>query len=236
MSYTPPPHAPPRCAELTFESMTIRLAIFDFDGTLADTFPLFVESLNDLAARHGFRQIAHSEIDTLRGLSAGEILRELQLPLWRVPKVLSDFRNIMQRRVGEIRPFAGINDALQTIANREVILALATSNSFLNVEAVLGHALLNRFAAIECGSALFGKARRLRRILQATRTERTDAIYIGDEIRDAHAAQKIGVQFGAVAWGYTEFRALVPLRPDATFKQPVDLLDLARLRSTQSSH
>jgi phosphoglycolate phosphatase len=208
--------------------MTIKLAIFDFDGTLADTFPLFVESLNVLATRHSFRQVAHDEVNTLRGLSAREILRELRLPVWRVPKVLSDFRDIMQRRVGEIRPFAGINDALQTVADRNVILALATSNSFRNVEAVLGHALIQRFAAIECGSGLFGKARRLRRILQLTHTDRKDAIYIGDEIRDAHAARKIGIKFGAVAWGYTEFDALTSLRPDSTFNKPVDLFDLAK--------
>lgn len=208
--------------------MTIKLAIFDFDGTLADTFPLFVESLNVLATRHNFRQVAHDDVSTLRRLSARDILRELQLPVWRVPKVLSDFRDIMRRRVAEIRPFVGINDALQTVADRGVILALATSNSLRNVEAVLGHALIDQFAAIECGSALFGKAHRLRRILQVTHTDEKDAIYIGDEIRDAHAAQKTGTRFGAVAWGYTEFDALKSLRPDLTFTKPVDLLDLAR--------
>ena len=60
-----------------------------------------------------------------------------------------------------------------------------------------------------------------------TRAARTQAIYIGDEIRDAHAARKIGIGFGAVAWGYTEFDALLRLRPDAAFTAPADLIDLA---------
>lgn len=209
--------------------MTIKLAIFDFDGTLGDTFPLFVESLNVLADRHRFRRVSHDEVKLLRRLSAREILRELKLPIWRLPQVLSDFRDIMRRRVGEIRLFAGIQDTLQTMADSKMILALATSNSFFNVEAVLGHALINRFAVIECGSPLFGKAHRLRRILQLTHTDRKDAIYIGDEIRDAHAARKTGIRFGAVAWGYTELDALLPLRPATTFSQSVDLLDLVNL-------
>lgn len=207
--------------------MTIRLAIFDFDGTLADTYPLFIESLNDLAAHHDFRQVAPHEVNRLRAMGARDILRDLQLPMHRVPKVVLDFRSIMQRRAHEIRPFDGIAHGLKHLAERGVVLALATSNTRANVEAVLGPELVARFAAIECGSALFGKAHRLRRILQLTRIERAQAIYIGDEIRDAHAARKTGIGFGAVAWGYTEFEALLRLRPEAAFTHPADLVTLA---------
>lgn len=207
--------------------MAIKLAIFDFDGTLADTFPLFIDSINGLAVRHDFRQVEHHEVDRLRSMGAREILRDLRLPVHRVPRVLLDFRTLMQQRSGEIRPFAGIAQALQSLADRQVMLALATSNSLANVEAVLGEALVERFAAVECSSGLFGKAHRLRRILQATRVERTDAIYIGDEIRDAHAARKIGIRFGAVGWGYTDFAALTRMSPDAAFNEPGELTGLA---------
>jgi phosphoglycolate phosphatase len=211
----------------SIKPMTIRLAIFDFDGTLADTFPLFIESINDLATRHDFRQVSDNEVDRLRAMGARDILRALQLPMHRVPKVVFDFRSIMQRRSSEIHPFAGIEHALQSLADREIVLALATSNSLENVEAVLGHQLVGRFAQIECSSALFGKAHRLRKILQATRIDSKEAIYIGDEIRDAHAARKIGIRFGAVAWGYTESDALMRLRPAAVFTRPTDLINLA---------
>ncbi|RFU48499.1 HAD hydrolase-like protein [Paraburkholderia sp. DHOC27] len=207
--------------------MSIKLAIFDFDGTLADTYPLFIESINDLALHHDFRQVAPHEVDRLRAMGARDILRDLQLPMHRVPKVVLDFRSIMQRRLNEIRPFVGIEAGLRGLAELGIMLALVTSNSRANVEAVLGHELLTQFSAIECGTALFGKAHRLRKILQATRVERTAAIYIGDEIRDAHAARKIGIGFGAVAWGYTEFEALLRLRPEASFAVPADLTALA---------
>jgi phosphoglycolate phosphatase len=209
------------------QSMTIKLAIFDFDGTLADTYPLFIESINHLAVHHDFRQVAPHDVDRLRAMGARDILRELQLPMHRVPKVVLDFRSIMQGRLNEIRPFAGIAHGLQHLSESGVVLALATSNSRANVEAVLGPELVARFAAIECGSALFGKAHRLRKILQSTRIARSQAIYIGDEIRDAHAARKIGIGFGAVAWGYTEFDALLRLRPEARFSSPADLSALA---------
>lgn len=214
-------------AALRIRSMPLKLAIFDFDGTLADTFPLFIESINGLAVRHDFRQVERHEVDRLRSMGAREVLRDLRLPMHRVPRVLLDYRALMQRRSGEIRPFAGIVQALQSLADHEVMLALATSNSLANAEAVLGQDLVERFAAVECSSGLFGKALRLRRILQATRVARTDAIYIGDEIRDAHAARKVGIRFGAVGWGYTDFAALMRLGPDASFSEPAELAGLA---------
>jgi phosphoglycolate phosphatase len=206
--------------------MAIKLAIFDFDGTLADTYPLFAGSLNALAAKHGFRQVAADEMHTLRSLSASQVLGALQIPLWRVPAVLADFRRVMLERIHEIQPFAGVLEALHTLAQRRIALALASSNSLDNVRAVLGPAVLEQFAALECGATLFGKPHRLRRILKQTRGDASATIYIGDEIRDAQAAARLGMTFGAVAWGYTDLEALLRLHPAQVFRVPADLLDL----------
>lgn len=208
--------------------MTIRLAIFDFDGTLADTYPVFASSLNSLAVRHRFRQVAPDEQHKLRSMSAVEVLRELQLPLWKVPAVLSDFRKIMRERIDEIRPFPNVTDALHALMEAQIEVAVATSNSIDNVKAVLGDALINRFAAVECGSTLFGKSHRLRRILKKTLADRVQALYVGDEIRDAEAAERVGVSFGAVAWGYTGLDALLRTNPGNVFNAPADLLCLTR--------
>ena len=204
--------------------MTIKLVIFDFDGTLADSFPVFSESLNELAVKHGFRKVATDECHALRGMSATEVLRQLGLPLWRVPTVLLDFRAIMRRRIHEIRLFPGMLDALNAMMRDQIELAVATSNSISNVQAVLGKSLACRMVAQECGATLFGKSRRLSRILDSTRIDRTEAIYIGDEIRDAEAADRVGVAFGAVGWGYTELDALRRrTNPSKVFRAPADL-------------
>ncbi|MFC0397386.1 HAD hydrolase-like protein [Paraburkholderia rhizosphaerae] len=203
--------------------MTIKLAIFDFDGTLANTFAVFGESLNTLALKHRFRQVVPEDELRMRAMSAAEILRELRLPLWRVPAVLSDYRKMMRHRIDEVYPFAGIVTALEALLDHGVELAVATSNTADNVNAVLGRELTERFAALECGSTLFGKAHRLRRILKQTSTAPEQAIYIGDELRDAEAARRVGMQFGAVAWGYTRFDALLQTNPGMVFRAPSEL-------------
>jgi phosphoglycolate phosphatase len=207
--------------------MTTRLAIFDFDGTLADTYPVFIGSINALAVRHRFRQVEHHETEALRRLSAIDVLRELRLPLWRVPAVAADFRAMMRERIHEVQPFPGVVEALRAMAERRIEVAVATSNSLDNVSAVVGASLVGNLAALECGSPLFGKQHRLRRILQKTRIPCSDAIYVGDEIRDADAARRVGMAFGAVAWGYTELDALLRQHPAQVFRSPDELLRLS---------
>jgi phosphoglycolate phosphatase len=207
----------------------MKLAIFDFDGTLADTYPVFADSINVLAARHGFRQVTLEEQGRLRGMSVTDIMRELELPLWKVPAVIADFRKMLNHRIGEIRPFSDMLGVLGDMLQSGIRVAVATSNSGANVRAVLGDSLVSRLAALECDASLFGKAHRLRRILKATRIGKAEAMYIGDEIRDAEAAAKAGVAFGAVAWGYTHLDALLRTNPGQVFRVPGDMLQLGRL-------
>jgi phosphoglycolate phosphatase len=50
--------------------MTYRLAIFDFDGTLADSFPFFLSVFNTIADLHGFRRIDIGNSAHLRSSTA----------------------------------------------------------------------------------------------------------------------------------------------------------------------
>ena len=57
--------------------MKYKLVIFDFDGTLADSFEWFLGVVGELAARHKFKTFARSELDELRGSSARTVLARL---------------------------------------------------------------------------------------------------------------------------------------------------------------
>jgi phosphoglycolate phosphatase len=206
--------------------MTIKLAIFDFDGTLADSYAVFADAINELAPRHGFRPLSADERHALRGMGVAEVLRELHLPLWKVPAVVEDFRKVLRQRIHEIHAFPGVIDALHTLLDQGMLLALATSNTRDNVDAVLGEPLVSRFAAVECGVSLFGKPHRLRRVLKRVRVAGKEAIYVGDEIRDAQAASEVGMAFGAVSWGYTTMEALLRTQPGKLFQVPADWLKL----------
>jgi len=64
-----------------------QLAIFDVDGTLADSFPWFAKVLNGVAEEFGFRGVDADEVEALRGCDAREILRRLDVPRWKLPMI-----------------------------------------------------------------------------------------------------------------------------------------------------
>ncbi|MEO0035924.1 MAG: hypothetical protein RLZZ501_1947 [Pseudomonadota bacterium] len=192
--------------------MRFRLAIFDFDGTLADSFPWFTGVLNQVAARYRFRPVAEDEVEMLRRLDARQILAHLAVPGWKVPLIAAHMRGLQAR--AEIRPFAGLPALLGELADNGLRLALVSSNQEANVRRILGPELFGRFEQVECGAALFGKAARLRRVVARAGLPKPQIAAIGDEIRDIEAAHAAGLVSVAVGWGYTDAGALAARRPD----------------------
>ncbi len=207
--------------------MKYKLIAFDFDGTLADSFPFFVEVFGTLADAHGFRRIHHDEIDTLRGYDARRLMRHVGLPLWKFPQVGMHFKSLMADSITRIKLFEGIGAVLQQLAQSDVTLAVVSSNSIENVRAVLGDysECIDRF---ECGIDLFGKRHKLRHLRVASGLQRHEMLCIGDELRDIEAARAEKLPCGAVGWGYARFDVLLAQSPDEAFASVAELARLCR--------
>ena len=54
-----------------------------------------------------------------------------------------------------------------------------------------------------CGASLFGKAALTRRVMKAAGAPAMRTVSVGDELRDLDVARTLGLDFIAVAWGYT---------------------------------
>src|SRR5688572_24653931 len=106
--------------------MKYKLVIFDFDGTLADSFPFFLSTVNELADAHQFRKVDIADIDTLRGYDAKRLINHLGLPLWKVPFVGKDYKNRMADKVNQISLFAGVEDMLQSLSSSGILVSLVT--------------------------------------------------------------------------------------------------------------
>ncbi len=203
--------------------MSYRLAIFDFDGTLADSFPWFVGVMNDVADRYRFRRFEPHEMETLRGYDSRRIMAHLRMPAWKLPFVMRDMRRRMALAAPGISLFPGVPEMLRRLDAAGIALAIVTSNSGENVERILGPDLVARIRHRGYGASLFGKRPRLRRVLREAGVVPAEAICIGDEIRDFQAAQGEGIPFGAVAWGFTRVEALRALGPAEEFATVEDV-------------
>jgi phosphoglycolate phosphatase len=198
--------------------MRPKLVIFDFDGTLADSFPWFCSVLNDVAHRYRFRRVEPHEIDALRGLSAGEMVRRFGVPAWKMLLIANHMRKLKARQRERAPLFDGAGDMLRRLSEAGVTIAIVSSDAEANIRATLGAELSSLVSRFECGASLFGKAAKFRKVLRLTGCDPSAAITIGDEIRDLDAARAAGIAFGAVTWGYTHADALEAHAPDEVFK------------------
>jgi phosphoglycolate phosphatase len=197
--------------------MKYSLIIFDFDGTLADTFPWFARVINKVADKYKFKKVSENDHELLRGLGAREIFKYLGIPLWKTPMIGKYISSLLSQDIHKISLFDGIDGLLKSLSMKNVTIAVLSTNSFTNISAVLGSentALIDHF---ECGVSALGKRAKLRKILKKSRIPPSETIFIGDEIRDCEAANKAGVAFGAVSWGYTRIDSLESCKPTEVF-------------------
>jgi len=194
-----------------------KLVVFDFDGTLADSFPWFAGVINDVARRWGFNPIGVGEDAVLRYMGASDIFRHLQVPNWKVPMIAADLRRRMSREIDRIALFDGIARELTRLDAAGLRLGIASSNAEINIRQVLGPTLWDLMRQRECGIGISAKHDRLKRLLRRARVRPDQAIYIGDEVRDIDAARRAGTAVGAVTWGYNDASVLRRCDPDLLF-------------------
>ncbi len=202
--------------------MRYSFVIFDLDGTLVDSFPWFQRNLNDVADRFGFRRVAADDVEALRHAGTRDILKRLDVPLWKVPMIARHMRRLKTAHIAEIALFDGVDSMLRTLADAGVRLALVSSDSEANVRRQLGESVA-LFGDFDCGAGIFGKPAKFRRILARAAVDAAQAIAIGDESRDIEAARGVGIACGAVTWGYAAPEALKALGPDVVFETMDDI-------------
>ncbi|QOZ76976.1 HAD family hydrolase [Bradyrhizobium sp. CCBAU 53351] len=198
--------------------MPYALAIFDLDGTLADSFPWFLRVINDIADRFNFRRVADEDVEDLRHASTREILARLEVPLWKLPAIARHARRLKAEAASEIALFAGVETMLRTLTENGVQLALVTSDSEANAREKLGEAAV-LFSHFDCAASLFGKPAKFRRVIRRAGVQPGQVIAIGDEVRDIEAARAVGIACGAVCWGYAAPAALRARGPDHVFER-----------------
>jgi phosphoglycolate phosphatase len=205
--------------------MPYSLAIFDLDGTLADSFPWFKRNLNMVAKRYRFRAVAEADIEMLRHASTREILDYLEVRWWKIPLIARHMRKLKTEHAAHIPLFDGVETMLGTLAAHGIKLALVSSDTEANAREKLGPSAA-LFSDFDCSASIFGKAQKFRRVVRRARVDPREVIAIGDETRDIEAARVAGIACGVVTWGYAARQALIDRGPDLVFEQVEEIAEL----------
>jgi len=203
-----------------------KLVIFDFDGTLADSFRWFVNTINSVAKRFRFKPLDLKRLEEFRGCSARQMMAHAELSMWKLPRVTREMRRLMTERIDEIRLFDGVGTVLKNLDAARVNVAVVTTNAKENVLRVMGAdnaALVGHFG---CGASLFGKRAKFKAAVMASGVAPEDVLCVGDEIRDAEMAAALGLDFAGVSWGYTRPDVLQRYSKIPVLTQMQDLLNM----------
>jgi len=200
----------------------MKTLIFDFDGTLADSFELVIDIAYELT---GISKQSDAEVDRLRQLPLLKVMRQLRIPLRMTPRLLVKGRQRMHERIREVHPFPGIPEVLKELHDNGYHLLVTSSNSEHNVRTFLRtNHLESYFDGVYGNASIFNKAVSLKRVMKRNKLDAADCFYIGDEVRDVTAAAKVGMEPVAVTWGYQAKEALAEYHPFALVDKPIDLL------------
>ena len=201
--------------------------IFDFDGTIADTFDVVLRVSDLLAKEFHFRKIEPSEVEIFRNKTAFQILTSLKIPLFKLPKILKRARFELAKQMLSITPFPGMNDTLEQLRPLSQHMGIITTNSAQNVKGFLDNHGLNFFDFIKTASQISQKYEELKKIKKNLPFDQT-LIYIGDETRDIDAARRAGAVSIAVTWGYNSPQVLKTYQPDYLADSPLELLKICQ--------
>jgi phosphoglycolate phosphatase len=216
--------------------------VFDLDGTLIDTAPDLIDTLNHILVQQGLPVVPYETARPLIGGGArGMIERALTVEERScspadVDRLYTAFvAHYAEHIADRSRPFPQVEAALDRLAAEGHRLAVCTNKlEWLSRRLLDTLQLSPRFAAI-CGQDTFGVLKPDPEIFRLTVRraggEPRRAIMVGDSVTDIRTARAANVPVVAVDFGYTEV-PIATLRPDQIISSfadlPAAILDVQR--------
>ncbi|MDG2523092.1 HAD hydrolase-like protein [Caulobacter segnis] len=198
--------------QLPLSGLTIA---FDLDGTLVDTAPDLIGSLNTVLAEEGLSPLPYDEVRLMVGRGAKALLEMgfaaagAPLDADRAPRLVERFIAVYLDRIAlESTPFPGTVAALEKLRADGAKLCVCT-----NKLTGLSEALLDALDLTRLFDAVVGQdqapapkpdARHLLTTIEAVGGRPDRAILVGDSITDVGAGKNAKVPVVVVSFGYTE--------------------------------
>ena len=207
--------------------MRITHVIFDLDGTLIDSAPSILASIQAAFKEVGLRTTKELE-PGLIGPPLAETITNL-LPnqcAHRLSEVIECFKSHYDESgYRKSHVYEGVPEMMDTLSQQGVRLIVATNKRIRPTLKIMDHLEWSHrfdgvFALDYFDPPLKKKSEMLGRLLVKLGLDANDLIYVGDRLEDAIAAQENGIPFILVTWGYGH----APEGDWHRAKQPCDLL------------
>jgi len=211
----------------------IKFIIFDFDGTIADTLPYSFQRFLEIAKALQLNDLSERQIiKEIRSKSYQELLKGSFKKAWlKLPYVVNMIKNMqieLEKEMENIKFFTGVKKFLFDLKKKGYNLAIISSNRIENINKFIKFNKIDIFDFVHGKTDLFGKEGYLKKFLKDFKLDKSEVIYIGDEIRDVEACKKAGIKMIGVSWGLHTVEALKKAGVDYLVKKPEEILSIVK--------
>ena len=220
------------------DTSSVPIVVFDLDGTLIDTAPDLIGTLNLVFEQEGLPAISMDDARALIGAGIRPLIEKglkdqgFNLPVEEVDAIFARYLDHYRDHIADLsRPFPGLEPALELLQGDGYRLAVCTNKyEHLSMRLLDALGLKERFAAI-CGQDTFPMKKpdpqSLRLTIERAGGDPARAVMVGDSETDVFVARAASIPVIGVDFGYT----LVPmseLKPDRLISHFDDLRGAVR--------
>ena len=207
-----------------------RAVLFDFDGTLADSFAAITASTNAVRASYGLPPLPESEIRIFVGLGLEHLLAQLVRgapPAEAVARYREHHPSVMATHT---HLFPGVRETLVELRRRGYALAVCSNKTVHFTKQLVKDLGLGELFAEVLGPEDVPAAKpdpaMLLEACRRLKVSAADAVYIGDMAIDVRAAQAAGMPVWLVAGGAAGSESAEACGPDRVLAAFADMLPL----------
>lgn len=192
----------------------IKTIIFDFDGTIADTLDLATDKIENLSNKF-HKELTKEKIKKLiLEKPLKELLKEYHINKIELFFLLIEIKREIKKIIHEAKPFPNVEETLKELKKKNFKLGILSSNSKKNLEIFLNKYKLEKyFDFIETKNSLFKKDKAISKIIKKYNLNKSETIYVGDEIRDIEACKKINLEIITACYGFNSLKLLQTKKP-----------------------
>lgn len=210
----------------------IKYCIFDFDGTLADTFEGIVRTVRATLEKMGLPDQPDDKIRCAIGLPLAESLKMAgDIPDERIQEAVSTYRSTFDIIAPKyVLPFPGVIETLHSLNDSGVRLAIATSRGtnsltlFLKEFGVFD--LFSEMVTASDGIIAKPKPDMVLHLLEVSGCDKDETLVIGDTTFDLMMGAGAGCRTCGVTWGNHTREMLATAAPDYVIDNIIDLIDI----------
>ena len=208
----------------------MKVILFDFDGTIADTIPVLTEAVNLTLAELGFP--GHGTVKGFinhgaRELMRGALPKELQADESLLDRAFERYKqNYRKIHLHTEKPYAGIYEAMDAIRPHAKIGVLSNKPDEMTqglVKQLFSKGQVDAAVGFEDGKPGKPDPYLAKKVADRLGVRLCDCLLVGDSDVDIETAKNAGMAFVGAGWGFIGTKALYALGAERVAPTPGDL-------------